>query len=170
MHDQNIICFAKDWSEDATSNHHVMSELAKRNNVLWLNSVSTRVPALTSRRDLRKIGQKLREFRRGPARVRDRLWVYTPLVLPLPHFAPAREVNRHILRLTLSWLRRQLGLKQFQLWSFLPTVADYLGEIGQSLTVYYCVDEWSLFSNVNQTGVQDEERRQAEQDGGRSGI
>ena len=33
MKGQNIICFAKDWSEDPTSCNHVLEELAKDNRV-----------------------------------------------------------------------------------------------------------------------------------------
>src|SRR3954449_12738619 len=72
---QNIICFAKDWSEDPTSNNHVMAELAKTNRVLWLNSIATRAPSLTSGRDWRKIAAKLASFGQGARRVRDDLWV-----------------------------------------------------------------------------------------------
>ena len=53
-----IIAFSKDWHEDPTSNHHVLRELAKTRRVLWLNSLSTRKPDLTSARDLgKKIGR-----------------------------------------------------------------------------------------------------------------
>ena len=31
MQDQNIVCFAKDWFEDPTSNNHVMRVLARTN-------------------------------------------------------------------------------------------------------------------------------------------
>src|SRR5438552_7451630 len=83
---ENIICFAKDWSEDPTSNNHVMRVLARAGNrVLWLNSVATRAPDLTSTHDLQKIARKLRAFADGPVEVEPNLWVYTPLVLPLPH-------------------------------------------------------------------------------------
>ena len=75
MTGENIICFAKDWDENPTSNNHVMVELAKANRVLWLNSIATRVPALTSGRDLNKIWRKLASFGRGVQRVRDNLWV-----------------------------------------------------------------------------------------------
>ena len=85
MTGENIICFAKDWDESPTSNNHVMAELAKSNRVLWLNSISTRSPTLTSGRDLRKIRAKLASFSKGARRVQDNLWVYTPIVLPLPH-------------------------------------------------------------------------------------
>jgi glycosyltransferase involved in cell wall biosynthesis len=159
MRDQNIICFSKDWSEDSTCNHHVLTELAKHNNVLWLNSVATRVPQLSSGRDLRKLGRKLREAARGPDRVADRLWIYTPLVIPAPHSWAARRLNRHILRLALAPLRRRLGLEPFQLWSFLPTAADYLEEPAASVVVYYCTDEWSLFASVDRQGISEAERR-----------
>ncbi len=48
MRGQNIICFAKDWDEDPTSNNHVMRLLARDNRVLWLNSISMRTPKLGS--------------------------------------------------------------------------------------------------------------------------
>jgi glycosyltransferase involved in cell wall biosynthesis len=51
--------------------------------------------------------------------------------------------------MTLKFQRRRLGMKQFQLWSFLPTVGDYIGRLGESVSVYYCVDEWSKFSYLD---------------------
>jgi hypothetical protein len=66
-----VIAFAKDWHEDPTSNHHVLIELARSRPVLWLNSVATRTPKLTSGRDLGKIKRKLGEFAR---RARCRSW------------------------------------------------------------------------------------------------
>jgi glycosyltransferase involved in cell wall biosynthesis len=144
-----IIAFAKDFHEDPTSNHHVLRHLARSRRVVWLNSVATRTPNLSSGRDLGKIARKLREFARGPINVEHDLWVFSPLVLPLPHSAAARAVNRGILRATIRGLRARLGLREFQLWTFLPTVADYVGTLGESLAVYYCVDEWSMFSYLD---------------------
>lgn len=146
---QNIICFAKDWDEDPTSNNHVMAELAKHNRVIWLNSIATRTPNLASGRDLKKIVKKLGGFVRGARRVQDDLWVYTPIVLPLPHSRWANAVNRWVLRLALSFLRRRLGMREFQLWTFLPNAAEYVGWLGESVSVYYCVDEWSKFDYVD---------------------
>ena len=144
-----IVAFAKDWHEDPTSNHHVLRELAKTRRVLWLNSLATRTPKLSSGRDLGKIKRKLREFAAGPQNVENDLWVMSPLVLPLPHLAAARAINRQILRATIRGLRLRLGIKEFQLWTFLPNTADYVGTLGEQLAVYYCVDEWSMFSYLN---------------------
>jgi glycosyltransferase involved in cell wall biosynthesis len=144
-----IIAFAKDWHEDPTSNHHVLRELAKTRRVLWLNSLATRTPSLASGRDLGKIKRKLVEFSKGPVNVENDLWVFSPLVLPLPHKAWARAINKQVLRATIRALRWKLGIDAFQLWTFLPNSADYVGTLGEESSVYYCVDEWSLFSYLD---------------------
>jgi glycosyltransferase involved in cell wall biosynthesis len=146
---ENIICFAKDWTEDPTSNNHVMRLLAKRNKVLWLNSIATRTPTLTSGRDIQKIGRKLRSFSQGPRAIEPGLNVYTPIVLPFPHNLAATAVNRQILHATLGLLRHKLQMPDFQLWTFIPTAVQYVGKLGESLVVYYCTDEWSHFSYVD---------------------
>jgi glycosyltransferase involved in cell wall biosynthesis len=149
LSDANIICFAKDWSEDPTSNNHVMRLLARDNEVLWLNSIATRAPKLSSGSDMAKIRRKLKSFADGPQRVTDHLSVFTPLVLPFPHSRAAVMLNQQILRATTAYFRRRLGMGDFQLWSFIPTAVEYFGKLGESFRVYYCTDEWSQFSYVD---------------------
>jgi glycosyltransferase involved in cell wall biosynthesis len=144
-----IIAFAKDWHEDPTSNHHVLRELAKTRRVLWLNSIATRKPKLSSTRDMSKIARKVREFARGPVNVENDLWVTSPLAVPLPGSPVARKVNRSVLRGQILALRYRMGLDKFQLWTFLPNTADYVGTLGEDCAIYYCVDEWSLFSYLD---------------------
>jgi glycosyltransferase involved in cell wall biosynthesis len=148
-----IIAFSKDWHEDPTSNHHVLRELAKTRRVLWLNSLATRTPDLRSARDLGKIQRKLREFARGAVNVENDLWVATPLVLPLPQSRAASWINRQILRATVRALRAQLGIDRFQLWTFLPNTAPYVGTLGEELAIYYCVDEWATFPGLDRAGT-----------------
>jgi len=155
---ENVICFAKDFTEDPTSNNHVMRLFARRNRVLWLNSVGTRSPELASGRDLAKIARKVRGFAQGPVRMAENLWVYTPLVLPFPHARAAVAVNQRIVRATLASLRRRLGMDSYQLWAFIPTALPYLGMPGERLAVYYCTDEWSRFSYVDGAKIADMEQ------------
>ena len=149
MRGQNVVCFAKDWEEDPTSNNHVMRLLSRDNRVLWINSISTRTPKLTASSDLGKIRRKLAAFFRGPKKVTENLWVYTPIVLPFPHSRLATVINRWILKATLALLRRKMGMGEFQLWTFLPNAVQYLGRLGESLVVYYCIDEWSKFTYLD---------------------
>lgn len=155
---ENIVCFAKDWSEDPTSNNHVMKLLARDNRVLWMNSISTRTPSLTSGRDLGKIVNKLKSFAKGPMRVEGQMDVYTPIVLPFPHNPLAVRLNQQILRGSVSLLRRNREMRDFQLWSFIPSAAKYIGKLGESLVVYYCTDEWSHFSSVDRDKTMELER------------
>ena len=144
-----IIAFSKDWHEDPTSNHHVLRELAKTRRVLWLNSIATRRPVMSSPRDRAKIRRKLTEVTQGAVNVEHDLWIATPIVLPLPGSAVAAAINQRIVRWTIGALRAQLGIERFHLWTFLPNAADHVGTLGEELSVYYCVDEWSTFSSVD---------------------
>lgn len=145
----SIVAFAKDFNEAPTSCHHVLRELARSRRVLWLNSLGMRTPKLSSGRDLGRLGRKLRDFAKGPINVENDLWVFTPIVLPLPHNPVARRINRQVLRATVHALRIRLRMSDFQLWTFLPNVADYVGAFGEALAVYYCVDEFSMFSYID---------------------
>ncbi|HVK89360.1 MAG TPA: glycosyltransferase [Kofleriaceae bacterium] len=153
-----IIAFSKDWHEDPTSNHHVLRELAKTRRVVWLNSLSTRTPSMSSR-DLAKIKRKLLEFTVGPVNVERDLWVVTPLVLPMPHHPIARAVNRHVVRSTIEHVRERLAIREFDLWTFLPNTGDYIGTLDEQLTVYYCVDEWASFPGLDAAATREAERR-----------
>lgn len=154
-----IVCFAKDWSEDPTSNNHVMRLLARRVPVLWLNSIATRAPSLGDRSDLEKIVRKLRSFTEGAREVAPGLHVATPIVLPLPASPAAREVNARILQAFVWAHRKKLGIDRFQLWSFLPAAERYVGTLGEDLAVYYCTDEWSQFRGVDRDATVAMERR-----------
>jgi glycosyltransferase involved in cell wall biosynthesis len=149
MSGQNIVCFAKEWNQDPTSCDHVLRELAKSNRVLWMNSISTRSPNLASGRDLKKIARRLLSIFKGATQVGDRLWLFTPFVLPFHNKPWAAHVNRFLLRLALGLVRRKLGMRHFQLWTFVPTSAEYVGHLGEDLIVYYCTDDWTSFSFVD---------------------
>lgn len=155
---ENIVCLAKDWSEDPTSCNHVMRALSRHNRVLWLNSIAARRPDFGSARDLRKMASKVVAFLRGPRQVEPNLWVYTPLVLPFPYSRTARRVNGWILKATVGTLRLALGMRDFQLWTFLPTTESFVGGLHESLAVYYCTDEWSGFSHLGREPVEAMER------------
>jgi glycosyltransferase involved in cell wall biosynthesis len=150
MQGESIVCFAKDWSEDPTSNNHVMKMLARDNEVLWLNSIGMRTPSLKSGRDMSKIVNKLKSFAKGPLDVENGLHVYTPIVLPFPHSRPAQIANGGILKTTLQLLRNKYRMRSdFQLWTFLPNSVKYVGKLGESLVVYYCTDEFSKFGYLD---------------------
>ena len=153
----DIICFAKDWNEPKTSNNHVMEELAKRHRVLWVNSVATRTPSLTSGNDLKKIVRKVREWFRGATIIHERLRVFTPVSLPLPHSRLAQALNRWLVCFSVRRVAGRWGFHAPQFWTFLPNVGDLVGRLGESQVIYYCTDEWTGFTHLNPGYVRQKE-------------
>jgi glycosyltransferase involved in cell wall biosynthesis len=147
MSPSTIICLANNYFFDPTSKHHVMRELARTEEVLWINWHASRRPSL-SKRDLSSIVEKLAQFRRGVIEVPEGLRVLTPLVVPLPSSRLARSANRLLVQLQTRWVLRKLPTRR-QVWSFTPDIVPLLGGFGEELVVYYCVDEFAAFSGYD---------------------
>lgn len=148
MSGQNIICFANDWDADPTSKHQVMRILARENKVLWVESIGLRRPG-ASTGDASRILKKIRKFLRGPVCVAPNLHVVTPLVIPFHDMKGVPTFNAWFLSRYIKRQARRLNMKDYQLWTFLPTTAPMLRYIQPSKLIYYCVDEWSAFSFLN---------------------
>lgn len=153
----DIICFAKDWNEPATSVNHVMAELAQRHRVLWINSIGMRRAKLSSTGDWNKIFRKLRDLFRGIQRPQENIRVVTPLVIPLPDRPWAQRCNRALVRWVVRRVAREWGLRRPQLWIFQPNAMDYIGSFDESLVVYYCVDDFAGFTYLNADFIRDKD-------------
>jgi hypothetical protein len=149
---QSIVCFAHDWNGDPTSKTHIMRILAKRNRVLWVDSIGMRRPAVTAY-DARRIGAKLRGAFRGCRPVEPGLFVGSPLALPFPGNPAADRVNAGVLSAWLRWQCRRLGLSRPILWSFMPNVAGLIGRLGERMVVYHCVDDYAEFTGVSREAI-----------------
>ena len=145
MSGQNIICFANDWDADPTSKHQVMRVLARDNQVLWVESIGLRRPG-ASTGDASRILKKIKKFIRGPVCVAPNLHVVTPLVIPFHDVKGVQTINARFLAHYIRRQARRLDMKDFQLWTFLPTTAPMIRYLKPQKVIYYCVDEWSAFS------------------------
>lgn len=121
-----MIAFCRDWDGPTSSNHHVLRELAKTRRVVWLNSTP------------RGLRSNLSEAARGPVRVENDLWVATPLVFANPR-PLVRTLDHWLIESFIRAIKSRLGIEEFQLWSFLPNMDEYIG-LGEVVSVYYCVD------------------------------
>jgi glycosyltransferase involved in cell wall biosynthesis len=153
----SIVCFAHDWDGNPTSKTHIMRILARKNRVLWVNSIGMRRPQAT-RRDFRRIIAKLRRTGAGCVEAEPNLFVANPLVVPLPGVPMADAVNAAILTRWIRRLCRTYGLERPILWTFLPNVARLVGRLGERLVIYHCVDEYSAFAGVDRASLARMER------------
>jgi glycosyltransferase involved in cell wall biosynthesis len=138
---RDIVCLGfGEWDADLwTNQQHLMSRLAKRNRVLFLESLGLRQPRLAGS-DLRRMARRARRAVSG-ARAVDGLHVQSPLVVPLHGRPRIRTLNARLLRAQVAHTTKALGFERPLLWSYVPQ-ADWLVDTLQpSAIVYHCVDD-----------------------------
>ena len=142
-----MLCFSHDWTGDPLSKTHLMRLLARENRILWVNSIGYRAPSVSGR-DLRRIAQKLRAAATPVREVEPNLFVLSPLVIPAYGIAAMRRVNRELLRFQVLRAMRKLGFNNVINWVFNPAAAVIAGALDEQMLIYYCVDEYTAFSDV----------------------
>lgn len=139
----NILCLSThDWGGLWTRKQRFMQRLARQGNrVLYIEAQASIVSLRIIKRDWRRIFRWLR----GPRKIDDNLYVAT-LPLVLPFFQISILINKinnwFILRLLKYWLKK-LDFKEFVLWTYAPYSDGLAKRIGEKLTIYECVDEFS---------------------------
>lgn len=145
---ETIVCFAPDpWRGLWRNRHHIMTRLARRNLVLY---VEPRVYLWEALRRFRTGQWRLSDVRRPLAEhYQDGLYVYHD-----PYYAPfsgrlsggplTAALRRRALRKTLV----RLGGSAPILWLLRPYQADQIGCYGEKLVVYHVTDEYSAYPSV----------------------
>ena len=137
-----VLLATADWSNPFwTNKQHVAIELARRGHrVLYVDSLGLRRPS-ASRQDFGRILRRLARGLSRPRQVRDRLWVWSPLVIPLQGVGGVRALNRWLLRFGVVLWSRWLGLRHDLLWTYNPMTTALFPTAGFSTVVYHCVDD-----------------------------
>jgi glycosyltransferase involved in cell wall biosynthesis len=154
---KDIVCFCNDWDGDPLSKKQIVTRLARRNRILWVNSTGTRNPTISAH-DLKRAWKKLRDFLGGSRRVAENISVFCPLVIPFHGHRMARWLNRNILAWSLRRTCRKLGFERPITLTFVPSSAGVVGSLGERLVVYYCVDEYSQFTGTDRAAILNMER------------
>lgn len=155
---RDVICFSHDWGGDPLSKNHLMRLLARRNRVLWVNSIGYRAPT-ASRADAARALRKMREALRPMREVEPNLFVLNPVAIPAYGRAWARGLNRWCLRAQVKRAMRRLRFSRPINWVFNPAAAVIAGTLGEEMVVYHCVDEYSAFSGVSPRSMADLEAK-----------
>jgi glycosyltransferase involved in cell wall biosynthesis len=142
LHADIVLLSTADWDNPFwTNKQHVAVELARRGHrVLYVDSLGLRRPS-ASTQDFGRIARRLLRGLRPPRQVRERLWVWSPLVIPLQHRALVRALNRLSLRAGLELWSRLLRLEHDLLWTYNPMTTRLFPTAGFGTVVYHCVDE-----------------------------
>lgn len=148
-----ILYFGNDWSaENRTSSHHVARWLASRYRVIYVECPGLRAPKGTGR-DLRKVLAKVRLGLSGPRPQPEGPSVQTLLQVPLHRFSWVRRLNRALMLWQLRRTLTQLGVHAPVTWFVLPHLAGLVGQLGDRLSVYYCIDDYASLPDVDAAAV-----------------
>jgi glycosyltransferase involved in cell wall biosynthesis len=144
----DMLCFSHDWSGDPLSKTHLMRIFARDHRILWVNSIGYRAPNFASKKDLGRLFSKLKKFTEPVREVEPNIFVLNPVVAPPYDNRLVNVVNRVLLRRQVRSAMSKLNFLDPINWVFNPAAATVAGALGESLVVYYCVDEYTAFTGV----------------------
>jgi glycosyltransferase involved in cell wall biosynthesis len=144
---RDMLCFGHDFTGDPLSKTHVMRILARDNRILWINSIGYRAPT-ASKRDLNRALSKLRAAAEPVKEVERNIFVLSPLAIPVFGRPWVRQLNRHLLRFQVLRAMRRLGFVNPINWIFTPSAGVVAGALGEEMVIYYCVDEFTAFTDL----------------------
>ncbi len=159
---RDVVCISSiDWDFIWQGHQEIMSRLAATGHrVLFVENTGVRAPRAS---DLPRLRQRLRNWWRGTKGFREErpnLFVYSPLLVPLPYSRIARAVNRFLLARALRRWMRAIGFDRPIVWTFLPTpvALDLIAALDPALSIYYCIDDLAASSPGARRIVATEER------------
>ena len=142
---KSIVCFGGEdwWYHHPHSKNHLMRRFARAGNrVVFVNSISMGLPALGSRDLLPRVARKLRSYAKLARTTPEGITVVSPAALPFYGSRAARAANRRLLAAQVGVLARSRGLSSPILWVAIPTAAEMIGRLGESLVVYHVSDKY----------------------------
>jgi glycosyltransferase involved in cell wall biosynthesis len=146
---QTIICFAPDpWAGLWRNRHQIMTRLAKRNTVVY---VEPRVYLSEALRKARR-GQTHLADVRAPRlrRERDNLYLYKdPVYAPYAGRLSGGKITAAIRRAAFRGVLASLHATAPILWLLRPWHADQIGLYGEQLVVYHVTDEYSDYPTIS---------------------
>lgn len=147
LRDRDMLCFSHDWNGDPLSKTHLMRLLARRNRVLWVNSIGYRAPSI-SRRDAGRVVKKALAALSPLQEPEPHLFVLNPIAVPAHGKPWVRSFNRWLLQHQVRSAMTNMGFQRPINWVFNPAAAVVAGTLNEDMLIYYCVDEYSAFHGV----------------------
>ena len=150
----DVILFSNaDWaSKYWTNKQHIASRLADRGHrVLYVETIGLRRPGI-NRIDLGRMGARLRRAVAPIAKVRDNLWVLSPLSIPFGRrHAMVNRFNSLLLFSRIRAWQRTHGVNRPLVWTYHPYLPENLTSIGAQKLVYHCADDVGAIPGIDRT-------------------
>ncbi len=147
--DRSIICFGGEdwWYHHPHSKNHLMRRFARAGNkVIFVNSISMGLPSITHKDILPKIARKLKSYAKLARTTDEGITVVSPATIPFYGNAAVRKINQRLLITQIGSLAKRKGMKSPILWIAIPTAAQLIGKMNESLVIYHVSDKYDANS------------------------
>ena len=154
LRDLSVVYFGNDWfAENRTSSHHIARRLGNLVPVLYIETPGSRSPQ-TSARDVRKLWRKLARALAPPEKVGERFYVATIPQIPFRRLPLIDGLNRWLGAFLARRAMRQLGFGRRISWFVVPHPGPLAKRLGETLTVYYCIDDYASYPGMDRVAIQ----------------
>ena len=152
-----IFLGSEKWeSGNKTSKHHLVRQMIGRGaRVLYIENISMRRMGSAGKSDVTKAFRKITSFAKGVRSPLPNLYCLTPLYAPFPKSRMARAFNSVFVPALIRFHAWRLNIRNPVYFYFMPTGVLLQDRLGEALSVYYIVDNYAAFADVEQ----DEMRR-----------
>jgi hypothetical protein len=145
-----FLCLGADWGRHPSSISHIFRIIARKEPVIWINSIGQRSPSFAIR-DIKRMWEK------GSRAVRQSLYtsfeynpngpraVIEPKVVPYHRSKTVRRINSWILERQLCPILGKWAGNDTDLIFVTsnPAAVDLVGRFGAFISIYYCMDEYA---------------------------
>jgi glycosyltransferase involved in cell wall biosynthesis len=140
-----IVCLSDlFWDEHWSSEQQIMSRLAEKCRVLYVERPVSILSFLTGVSDSSVARQWLRWLRGGIRQESANLTILSPApVLPLRYNQFVNKINSWLLRRSVKRGQRKAGFNSPVLWIYSPDAGQLVGTLGECYSMYYCADDWA---------------------------
>ena len=145
-----IVCLPiNEWAGLPVNSHHLMREAASRGyRVLYVDPIGLRRPTI-SRKDVAKLGRRLRLLRAPLTSVEPGIWRLAPAAIPLQDTNLGIAVNKRLLAFQIRRALARLRADRVLLWAYPPQLVALRSEISCELAIYYRTDDYGSLPGMN---------------------
>ncbi len=154
LENKSIICFGGEdwWYHHPHSKNHLMRRFARAGNkVIFVNSISMGLPSIMNKDLLPRLKRKLKSYAKLARNTEEGITVVSPATIPFYGNRAARFLNQRLLRLQIGALARRKKMSRPILWIAIPTAAEVIGKMGESLVIYQVSDKYDANSEDHTT-------------------
>jgi len=150
-----MIVFSDEWEGLPFSCKHLLRDFLPEVPLTWVETIGLRAPSFSAydlRRAVDKAVSWLHKPKSRPAQEKN-LAIINPIQIPYNQIRWVRNLNKSLMVRSLNpFLSAHPGLRKVVLTTW-PFMGNIIGSLGESLSIYYRVDDFSEFPCVDKIRI-----------------